>query len=119
MGTFGRGIYILDDYSPLRAPDQAETPTKPAAILPIKKALLYIPAAPLAGGEKAYQGASFYTAPNPPFGATITYYLKEALKTKKAARREQEKKLERDEQGRGLPGLGCAEGGRPRGSSGA
>ena len=73
-----------------------ETLDKKAAILPIKKALLYIPAAPLAGGEKAYQGASFYTAPNPPFGATFTYYLKDSLKTKKAARHEQEQKLERE-----------------------
>src|SRR5262249_7264204 len=95
VGTFGRGIYILDDYSPLRH-WTAETLAKPVAILPIKKALLYIAAAPLAGGEKAFQGASFYTAPNPPFGATFTYYLKDALKTKKVLRREQEKTLERD-----------------------
>ena len=72
VGTFGRGIYILDDYSPIRHLTP-ETQAKPAAILPIKKALLYVPAAPLAGGEKAFQGASFYTAPNPPFGATFTY----------------------------------------------
>jgi photosystem II stability/assembly factor-like uncharacterized protein len=95
VGTFGRGIYILDDYSPVRHLS-AETLAKPSAILPIKKALLYVPAAPLAGVEKAFQGASFYTAPNPPFGATFTYYLKDALKTKKAARREQEQKLEKE-----------------------
>jgi photosystem II stability/assembly factor-like uncharacterized protein len=95
VGTFGRGIYILDDYAPLRSVS-AEVLAKPAALLPVKKALLYVPAAPLSGGEKAFQGASFYTAPNPPFGATFTYYLKDALQTRKAARREQEKKLERD-----------------------
>jgi photosystem II stability/assembly factor-like uncharacterized protein len=95
VGTFGRGIFILDDYSPLRLLSQ-ENLDKKAAVFPIKKALLYIPAAPLAGGEKAYQGASFYTAPNPPFGATFTYYLKDALKTKQAVRREQEQKLERE-----------------------
>ncbi len=95
VGTFGRGIYILDDYSPLRHL-KTEVLAKSSAILPVKKALLYVPAAPLAGGEKAFQGASFYTAPNPPFGATLTYYLKDSLKTKKAARREQEQKLERE-----------------------
>jgi photosystem II stability/assembly factor-like uncharacterized protein len=95
VGTFGRAIYILDDYSPVRHLTP-ESQAKPAVILPIKKALLYVPAAPLAGGEKAYQGASFYTAPNPPFGATFTYFLKDAFKTKKATRREEEKKLERD-----------------------
>ena len=96
VGTFGRGIYILDDFSPLR---QLTPPVlaKPSALLSVKKALLYVPAAPLAGGEKAFQGASFFAAPNPPFGATFTYYLKDSLKTKKAARREQEQKLERED----------------------
>ena len=56
------------------------------------------------GGEKAYQGASFYTAPNPPFGATITYHLKGALKTRKAARCEQEQKLERESKDVFYPG---------------
>ena len=95
VGTFGRGIYILDDYSPLRQLHK-EILNKPAAILPIKKAQLYVPAEPLAGRDKAFQGASFFTAPNPPFGATITYHLKEALKTRKAVRREQEQKLEQE-----------------------
>ncbi len=80
-----------------------EAQAKPAVILPIKKALLYVPAAPLALGEKAFQGASFYTAPNPPFGATFTYVLKDALKTKKAARREQEKKLDSEGKDVGYP----------------
>ena len=102
VGTFGRGIYILDDYSPLRALSK-ETLNKKAVILPIKKALLYIPAAPLAGGEKAYQGADFFTAPNPPYGATITYYLKDTLKTQKAARHEREGKLEHEGKDVGYP----------------
>ncbi|MFO0953044.1 MAG: glycosyl hydrolase [Isosphaeraceae bacterium] len=99
VGTFGRGIYILDDYSPLRAlagPKGNEALTKPAAILPVKPALLYIPAAPMAGGERAFQGASYYTAPNPPHGATFTYHLKDSLETLKAARRKKEQALSRD-----------------------
>ena len=117
VGTFGRGIYILDDYTPLRhltpeRPGQAERRS-----CPIKKALLYVPAAPLAGGEKAFQGASFFTAPNPPFGATFTYYLKDSLKTKKAARREQEQKLEREGKDVSYPELGRPEDRGPRGSA--
>src|SRR5262249_26195021 len=95
VGTFGRGIYILDDYTPLRHAS-AEALAKPATRFPIKKAMLYVPWAPLAGGEKAYQGASFFPAPNPPFGATFTYHLKDSPKTKKAARREKERRLERE-----------------------
>ncbi len=95
VGTFGRGIYILDDYTALRGLT-GKGLEKSAAILPIKTAHLFIPAAPMAGGEKAYQGASFYTAPNPPFGVTFHYYLKEGVKSKKAARKEKESKLDRE-----------------------
>ena len=102
VGTFGRGIYILDDYAPLRGLTK-DALAKPAAIFPVKPALLFVPAAPMAGGEKAFQGASFYTAPNPPHGATFTYYLKDAMKTKAAARRETERKLDRDGKDVGYP----------------
>ena len=95
VGTFGRGIYILDDYTPLRGLT-GKGLDKDVAIFPIKPAQLFLPAAPMAGGEKAFQGASYYNAPNPPFGATFTYYLKESPKTKKAARKEKESKLERE-----------------------
>jgi hypothetical protein len=44
------------------------------------------------GRGKAFMGESFYTAQNPPFGATISYHLKEALPTKKKKRKEAEKK---------------------------
>jgi hypothetical protein len=37
---------------------------------------MYIQAQPLGGRGKSFQGESFFTADNPPFGATITYYLK-------------------------------------------
>ena len=103
VGTFGRGIYILDNYTPLRLLTK-DAMAKPAVILPIKKAELYIPAAPMAGGEKAYQGASYFTAPNPPFGATFTYLLKDSIKTLKASRREKEGALDRDSKDVGYPG---------------
>ena len=92
VGSFGRGFFILDNYTPLRNLDE-ETLNRAAAIFPVKKAWMYIQAAPFAGGQKAFQGAGFFTAPNPPFGATFTYYLKESLKTKKQLRREKEQKL--------------------------
>ncbi len=95
IGTFGRGIYIVDDYSPIRLAKSLKADA-PANVLPIKTALLYIPSDPLAGGEKAYQGASFFTAPNPAYGATILYRLKDSPKTKKAARLEKDGRLARD-----------------------
>ncbi|MDH3455565.1 MAG: glycosyl hydrolase [Gemmatimonadota bacterium] len=95
--SFGRGFYILDDYTPLRTLSAA-TLEQGGVIFPIKQPWMYIEARPLGGGEKASQGASFYTAPNPPFGATFTYFLKESKKTKAAQRREREQKLARDQQ---------------------
>ncbi|MGZ5481260.1 MAG: VPS10 domain-containing protein [Pyrinomonadaceae bacterium] len=89
LGTFGRGIYILDNYTPLRSitPEML----KHDALFPVSDALMYIQSQPLGGRGKSFQGESFYTADNPPFGATFTYYLKEDLKTKKAKRQEAER----------------------------
>lgn len=88
--TFGRGFYVLDNYSPLRtaSPDLFK---KECVLFPVKDALMYIQATPLGGGRKAAQGEAFFTSPNPPFGATFTYYLKDALQTKREKREEAEK----------------------------
>jgi photosystem II stability/assembly factor-like uncharacterized protein len=98
--TFGRGFYILDDYSPLRQVNK-QALEQESVFFPVKKALMYIPRNPLGGKEKADQGHAYFTAANPPFGAVITYYLKDSLKTRKKQRREKEKKLEK--QGKSVP----------------
>jgi len=91
-GSFGRGIFILDDYSPLREINE-KTLQSEARLFAVKKALMYIPLRPIDSSEKGCLGDGFFTAPNPPFGAVFTYYLKESLRTAAEARREQEKKL--------------------------
>lgn len=91
VGTFGRGIYVLDDYTPLRGL-QAETLAKESHLFPVRDAQLYIPERPLGLRGKAFQGAAFYTAANPPFGATFTYHLKETIATRKEKRQQAEKK---------------------------
>ncbi|MEE8191559.1 MAG: hypothetical protein V3T74_02365 [Gemmatimonadales bacterium] len=95
--SFGRGFYILDDYTPLRELSDALVQQE-AHLFPIKRALMYIQDRPMGGGDRASQGASFYTAPNPPFGATFTYYLRESLKTREAQRHGREAKLAKDSQ---------------------
>ena len=94
VGTFGRGIYVLDNYTPLRLL-KPEMLRQEAAVFPVKDALMYIQSQPLGGRNKSFQGESFYTAENPPFGATVTWYLKEALKTRKEKRQEAEKEAEK------------------------
>ena len=87
LATFGRGFYILDDYSPLREVSH-EMAAQEAKIFPVRDALMYIQTS-----NKSNQGSTYYEAPNPPFGATFAYYLKEVPKTKKQQRLEKEKKL--------------------------
>jgi photosystem II stability/assembly factor-like uncharacterized protein len=94
LGTFGRGFYILDNYTPLRAVTP-EMLKQDAALFPVKDALMYIQAQPIGGRGKSFQGESFFTAENPPFGATFTYYLKEELKTKKTKRQDAERAAQR------------------------
>jgi photosystem II stability/assembly factor-like uncharacterized protein len=94
VATFGRSIYILDNYAPLRGL-KPETLTQEATLFPVKDAMMYIQSQPLGGRGKSFQGEAFYTADNPPFGATFTYYLKEAPKTKKQRRQEAEKEAEK------------------------
>jgi hypothetical protein len=94
IATFGRGIYILDNYAPLRFVN-AEMLRAESFLFPVKDALMYIESQPLGGRGKAFQGETYYTANNPPFGATFTYYLKETIKTRKVRRQEADKEAEK------------------------
>ncbi len=91
--TFGRSFFVLDDYSPLRELT-AESLASEKMLFPVRDALWYIPRMPLGEqrtGSKSSQGDAYYIAPNPPFGAVITYYLPEGIETLKAQRLEREK----------------------------
>jgi photosystem II stability/assembly factor-like uncharacterized protein len=95
--TFGRSFYILDDYSPLRTvtEDMLQNDT---VLFPVRKTHWYVPRRPLGcskEGCKGSQGDDFYNAPNPPFGATFTYYLPQPIQSSKDARREVEKEKEK------------------------
>ncbi len=87
LATFGRGFYILDDYSALRqvTPEMLQAD---ARLFPARDALMYIQSRGLSS-----QGSSYYSAKNPPFGATFTYYLKDAPKTRRQIRQEKEAEL--------------------------
>jgi len=93
LATFGRGFYILDDYTPLRelSPELLE---EEAHIFPVKDALMYIERS--RGGYGS--GSNVYIAKNPPFGATFTYYIKDKPKTLREERRESEKDLIKEKQ---------------------
>src|SRR5439155_18695949 len=90
VATFGRGFYVLDDLTPLRALTPAVLAAD-ATLFPVKRAPMYVESSPLGGAGASFQGGSFYTAANPPFGATITYYLKDELRTRRAQRQQAER----------------------------
>lgn len=94
VSTFGRGVYILDDYSPLRDLTK-ETIQKPAVIFPVKDALMFVEANPFGFRGKGFMGAGFYTAPNPELAASFTYFIKEDVKTLKQKRRDTEKEKQK------------------------
>lgn len=89
IATFGRGFYILDNYSPLRETSEKVLNEENYKLLPVKDALMFTKRSATFSGV----GASFYKADNPPFGATFTYYIKEVPKTLKQQRQEKEKEL--------------------------
>ncbi|UCC31983.1 MAG: hypothetical protein JSU86_06825, partial [Phycisphaerales bacterium] len=53
----------------------------------------YVPRRTLGFGQRASQGSGFFVAPNPPFGAVFTYYLKDSIQTRKEKRQEKEKRI--------------------------
>lgn len=93
--SFGRGFWILDDYSPLRDLS-AQALAQDSLLFKPRKAWWYIQRAVVDFDEKGSQGADYFTAPNPPFGAVFTYYLKDSLNTLKEEREKAEKKLVED-----------------------
>lgn len=85
VATFGRGFYILDNYAPLRE-ITSQVLGKKFHLFSVKDANIFIKTWGGYGG-----GDDFFKAPNPEFGATFTYYLKESVKTLKEKRRAAEK----------------------------
>jgi len=91
--TFGRGFFVLDDYTPLRGLSE-ELLEREVELFAVRDAWWYVQRRPLGGTEKASQGGAFFVAENPPFGAVFTYYLRDEIQTRKQVRREQEKEIE-------------------------
>ena len=110
--TFGRGFFVLDNYAPLRdiTADMLENDT---VLFPVRDARWYVPKRSLGCGSdgcKSSQGAAYFLAPNPPFGATFTYYLSEQIRTQQEQRREREKPLEEAGKDTPYPGWDALEG---------
>ena len=85
-GSFGRGIFILDDFSSLREYNE-DTKAAEAKLFSVKPALWYKESRGVGS-----QGDAEWVAKNPPYGANFTYFMKDKLKSIKEIRKEKEKK---------------------------
>ena len=96
--TFGRGFYVLDDYSSLRflSPESL----KNNLVFSPRKALQYNP---IRSGSTS-QGSNTFYAKNPDYGVIFTFYLHDDLLTKKEKRKKTEEKLEKSNSNIPFPG---------------
>jgi len=102
LATFGRGFYIMDDYSALRELT-SEVVEKEAHLFSVRDAFQYLPYSPIAAsntiswlGPKGFQGETYYLGDNPEFGAAFTYYLKEGHKSQEDIREEGEQERRKE-----------------------
>ncbi|NNJ87975.1 MAG: glycosyl hydrolase [Eudoraea sp.] len=87
--SFGRGFFVLDDYSALREMTEA-TLNKEGSLYSTREADWYVPK-----NKVGNTGADYYFAKNPDFGALFTYSLANEMSTKSKDRKEKEKALEK------------------------
>ena len=88
--TFGRGFYVLDDYSALRDLD-AKTLAAEASLFKPRDALWYVERTEMGARRLGSQGDGFYAADNPDFGAVFTFHLSEGFPTLESQRQDDEK----------------------------
>ena len=102
--TFGRGVYVLDDYGPLRslteerlsgdgAGDGAGNSDRAggAVLFPVRDAWWYVPRLTAQAAGQPTLGSAAFRTPNPDHGALVTYHLPDEVIGPKKARRKREK----------------------------
>jgi len=90
--SFGRSIYIYDDISVFRSISGKQMEAD-AKLFATRDALWYIPRSDIGfGAGNGSLGSEHFMAENPPFGATLTYYLKDGYNSSKKIRKEKENK---------------------------
>lgn len=85
--SFGRGFFVLDDYSALREFTESNLNQKGKLFSP-RPAKWFVPRS-----NTGNTGADYYFAKNPEYGAVFTYHLADDYKTQKQIRVSKEKKI--------------------------
>jgi len=101
--TFGRGFYVLDDYSVLRAISTAIA-AKSNTLFSVRDAWWYVPSVPMQAKGMPTLGSTSFRSENPPFGAVFTYYLQDLPETAKKKRQATEKATRKRNTSTSFPG---------------
>jgi len=96
--SFGRGFYVLDDYSALREMT-AENLKRKGKLFAPRTAKWYVPRSNVGN-----TGADYFFSKNPTFGAVFTYHLSDDFSTKKEVRKKREKELNKKKLNVPFPG---------------
>lgn len=100
LATFGRGFYVMDDYSSLRNLSE-ENLAKEGVLLPVRDALSFERKYPLGLPGKSFQGDDYYLGDNLGAEALITYYVRNKFESAKDKRIKEQNEL--DKQGKDNP----------------
>lgn len=103
--SFGRGFYVLDDYTALRNLPEVVSQEE-NALFAVRDPWWYIPHVPMQAKGIPSQGTTAFVAENPPFGAVFTYYLHELPESLKAQRQSTEQPLKEQNLDVPFPGWG-------------
>lgn len=101
--TFGRGFYVLDDYSPLRDLGSA-IKAKANTLFEVRDTWRYNPSVPMQAKGMPGQGSTAFKSENPPFGAVFTYFIDALPLTGNEIRIKKEKALKKDNASVPFPG---------------
>lgn len=102
-GSFGRGIFVLDDYTPLRKMNSVVS-DKQNTLLPVRDAWWYIPNTPMQANGMPSQGSTAYKGENPEYGALISIYIADVPQSMKEKRADTEKSFKEKNEDVPFPG---------------
>ena len=91
LASFGRGFFVLDDYSSLRNLSNTKL-GKEAALFGVRDALQFEYSYPLGLPKQSFQGDDYYMGENLGPEAIFTYYVKDKYESAKDKRQELQKK---------------------------
>ncbi len=102
LATFGRGFYVLDDYSALRNLNDQNL-SQAAYIMPVRDALSFEYSYPLGLPKQGFQGNSYYQGENLGHQALITFNIKDKIMSSQEIRKKEDERIAKANQDNTYP----------------